>query len=550
MKEVTRVHIAKTSYDIEVGAKKELERYIAKLELYAKDTDILEDIEIRITELLGERGVSRGGVIAAEDVAALRAQLGEPQDFAGDEEMVVEPASEALESPRRRLYRDKENAILGGVLSGFAKYLGVSTLWPRLVFLILMVGSFGSAFMIYIVLWLAIPVARTAAEKLELEGKPVTLASIRERGVLSEQEVDSRVPQTLKKVMLFGVGLISLLVAMGAIIGTLVGVFGLFWMPDGPMTRTVLESYQWVNWLVMSLFVASGVLLGALGILLAYAAFSRRFTKRMGIAMIAIVLVGLASFIGGLAALYIGNYYEARDIENSMIDTKVDLPSDFSQVKSVVATAHSVSSDWGGYSEMTIQYVVDPGKPRYVLTALPGARPSVDVVDDQARITLKSSGLQNRAFGRVEPRLIIYGPALETVDIQQGNFQYTAAHQGRQSLVIKSLPTTTTTIYGTYESLTVNGGGEVQADSSTVYNLTADLKADSRLRAGVIRTLSVTQSDVCPAQDGWRDNKAVIAGVSSGKMIYNGTERVAQTVVSDCGTVVIGSENDMEYWEE
>lgn len=550
MKEVTRVHIAKTSYDIEVGAKKELERYIAKLELYAKDTDILEDIEIRITELLGERGVSRGGVIAAEDVAALRAQLGEPQDFAGDEEMVVEPASEALESPRRRLYRDKENAILGGVLSGFAKYLGVSTLWPRLVFLILMVGSFGSAFIIYIVLWLAIPVARTAAEKLELEGKPVTLASIRERGVLSEQEVDSRVPQALKKVMLFGVGLISLLVAMGAIIGTLVGVFGLFWMPDGPMTRTVLESYQWVNWLVMSLFVASGVLLGALGILLAYAAFSRRFTKRMGIATIAIVLVGLASFIGGLAALYIGNYYEARDIENSMIDTKVDLPSDFSRVKSVVAIAHSVSSGWGGYSEMTIQYVVDPGEPRYVLTALPGARPSVDVVGDQARITLKSSGLQTKGFGRVEPRLVIYGPALEAVDIQQGHFQYTAAHQGRQSLMIKSLPTTTTTVHGTYENLTVEGGGEVQADSSTVYNLTADLKADSKLRAGVIRTLSVTQSDVCPAQDGWRDNKAVIAGVSSGKMIYNGTERVAQTVVSDCGTVVIGSENDREYWEE
>ena len=75
MKEITRIHIAKTSYDIEIGAKKELEKYITKLELYADDPNLLEDIEIRLTEILSDRGVEKDGVITAEDVDAIRTQL-------------------------------------------------------------------------------------------------------------------------------------------------------------------------------------------------------------------------------------------------------------------------------------------------------------------------------------------------------------------------------------------------------------------------------------------------------------------------------------------
>ena len=81
MKEITRIHIAKTAYDIELAAKKAIEKYITALERYADDPELLGDIEIRITELLKERGVQAGGVITADDVAAVRAQLGEPSEF-------------------------------------------------------------------------------------------------------------------------------------------------------------------------------------------------------------------------------------------------------------------------------------------------------------------------------------------------------------------------------------------------------------------------------------------------------------------------------------
>ena len=72
MKEITRIHIAKTPYDIEVTAKKELEKYTTKLELYADDPNLLEDIEIRLTEILSSRGTEKDGVITEDDVKSIR----------------------------------------------------------------------------------------------------------------------------------------------------------------------------------------------------------------------------------------------------------------------------------------------------------------------------------------------------------------------------------------------------------------------------------------------------------------------------------------------
>ena len=52
MKEITRIHLAKIPYEIEIYAKKRLEKYLKDLKIYSGDEDIFEDVEIRITEIL------------------------------------------------------------------------------------------------------------------------------------------------------------------------------------------------------------------------------------------------------------------------------------------------------------------------------------------------------------------------------------------------------------------------------------------------------------------------------------------------------------------
>jgi len=147
MNEITRIHIAKIPYDIEIAAKRDIEKYIKTLEIYADDKELLQDIEIRITELLANRGVASNGIITLDDVVSIREQLGEPKDFL-DEDKQTKPVVEIDETVKRKLYRNTDDAILGGVLGGIASYFKIDALWLRLIFIVMLFFSFGTVLLI------------------------------------------------------------------------------------------------------------------------------------------------------------------------------------------------------------------------------------------------------------------------------------------------------------------------------------------------------------------------------------------------------------------
>ncbi len=77
----------------------------------------------------------------------------------------------------KRLFRDSENSRIGGVCAGIAEYLSIDAVWLRLGFLIALF-VFGTGFLAYIILWIAIPQAKTSAEKLQMRGNPVDVSNI------------------------------------------------------------------------------------------------------------------------------------------------------------------------------------------------------------------------------------------------------------------------------------------------------------------------------------------------------------------------------------
>ena len=106
---------------------------------------------------------------------------------------------------RKRLFRDIENKIIGGVCAGLSKYFGLRVGIVRLLFLIPFIRfvfnfrhlhlfqfwdnvnfpnilditfSPGAVF-VYIILWLVLPEAKTSADKLEMVGEKVDLNSIK-----------------------------------------------------------------------------------------------------------------------------------------------------------------------------------------------------------------------------------------------------------------------------------------------------------------------------------------------------------------------------------
>ena len=82
----------------------------------------------------------------------------------------------------RRIPRNTPPARLivlpAGVCSGLALFLGVDVTLIRVIFLVAFIcGSAG--LWIYLVIWIAAPEARTAAEKCELRGIPANAENIR-----------------------------------------------------------------------------------------------------------------------------------------------------------------------------------------------------------------------------------------------------------------------------------------------------------------------------------------------------------------------------------
>jgi phage shock protein PspC (stress-responsive transcriptional regulator)/gas vesicle protein len=189
MNEVTRIHLGRITYEIDVEAKKGLEKYIAAIKKSLGDAEIMDDIESRMTEILAERGVDRDGVITSGDVAAIRAQLGEPRDFAGDDaggednEDWRDNSSTRGQDDRggayKKYYRDDQNGILGGVAAGLSAYTGWDLTLVRVAFVIFALISLGWAVLAYVIIWIVAPAARTASERLEMRGEPVTLESLR-----------------------------------------------------------------------------------------------------------------------------------------------------------------------------------------------------------------------------------------------------------------------------------------------------------------------------------------------------------------------------------
>ena len=85
MNEVTRIRLGRIAYDIDINAKKELEKYSRAIrKSLGQDSDVYDDIEIRMTEILADQGIQAGEVITLNEVLAIESQLGQPGDFASD----------------------------------------------------------------------------------------------------------------------------------------------------------------------------------------------------------------------------------------------------------------------------------------------------------------------------------------------------------------------------------------------------------------------------------------------------------------------------------
>jgi len=189
MKTTITINLGGRVFHIDNDAYEMLQTYLLAVEKQFFDenerNEIMSDVELRLSELFTETLGERRDVIMKEDVSQVISIMGEPEDFVEEDADETTKSSNKQQKRRyshqksnRRLYRDPDNRILGGVCGGLGAYFNNDPLLFRIIFILLLfAGSVG--FWIYLILWIAIPEAGSTAQKLEMRGEPITIENIK-----------------------------------------------------------------------------------------------------------------------------------------------------------------------------------------------------------------------------------------------------------------------------------------------------------------------------------------------------------------------------------
>jgi len=211
MKKTLSVNLGGSVFHIDEDAYSELMDYLQDVKKHlgedASSEEVLNDIEQRINELFSQWMQGQREVVTSADVQKVIGILGRPEQFNDEEEQSAERSDQKKESTtgrseerggqHQRLYRDPENAILGGVCSGLGFYLKVSPVLLRILFFLL-VWFGGTGLFVYLVCWIIMPEAKTASQRLEMQGEDVNIGNIEKKIREESEKVKERVDGYVK----------------------------------------------------------------------------------------------------------------------------------------------------------------------------------------------------------------------------------------------------------------------------------------------------------------------------------------------------------------
>ena len=179
MKITMSINIGGWSFNIDEDAYSELKRYLKNLEIHfateESSSEILSDIEARMAEIFRSRLTTYKQVISMEDIRYAISILGTPEDLSNEEGTSTR---EKFSSPGyHRMYRDPDHRIIGGVCAGMGSFWNLEPWIVRVIFFILaMMGGLG--ILIYLILYIVLPEAKTTSQKIEMKGEPVNIHNI------------------------------------------------------------------------------------------------------------------------------------------------------------------------------------------------------------------------------------------------------------------------------------------------------------------------------------------------------------------------------------
>ncbi|MEJ5049898.1 PspC domain-containing protein [Chryseobacterium culicis] len=363
MNKTLSIGLAGFSFTIEEHAYIKLSDYLNALRssLEASEADeVMHDIEIRMVEIFKD-SLGKREVINDTDVEKVIAQIGSPEKIEEQEEAYFSEKTSTRKNnsgtgytDKKQLFRDPEKQKVAGVCAGLAQYVGMDITTMRAIWLgIFVLGIFTAAIsssligLLYVILWIVLPKAETAADFLKMQGKPMNFDNLKNESnklVQFANESTQRVGEIYTEnkpyinnassgiwnVFKYIVGGFFVLMAVGSIIGVFV-LFGLFGMdtdfPGANEIRFYMDD-QGLDKVLAAMMVIGSLIPAILFSLLSIKIFSPK-TKLRNIGWVVgglfLLLIGLGTYFGISMAkkdmIYRGS---KEDVENVAINTTSD----------------------------------------------------------------------------------------------------------------------------------------------------------------------------------------------------------------------------------
>ena len=441
MKKTIKINISGFVFNVDDDAYDRLKAYLDKLQSRFAgtpgDEEIMADIEARIAEIFQSRTGDDKDVVNSEDVEAAIGILGEPEDISGledgDEIFEEEPQRRHHHSNgRRRLYRDPDSHVIGGVCGGVGEYFGIDPVIVRIIFVVFFL-AWGAGFLVYILLWLVLPEARTTAEKLEMKGERINVENI-EKSIRKEyigiKDNFKNIPEsetyqrTRRGANSFGRAIGQILVTFIKVIGIIIGVtfiiagvsllIGILGGLIAGHTWLMGDVFQWQEFSapqVLGLFVDEsvallalicivviiavpvlGLIYGGVKLLFPFRAHDKAIGfSSFGVWVVAIVLLAIFALSEGV---------KYNDYERVIDKVELKTPSDnlyFMVAKGEYENKEVIEMDFGYHKDLQI---IEDGRELKILGV-----PVVDIVktnDRYASMTIKkeSRGVNELAAER------------------------------------------------------------------------------------------------------------------------------------------------------
>lgn len=175
MKKTVKITIQGFSYHLDEDAYLALNDYLQAIgRQFAsaeESKEVLDEVEGRIAEIFTDWLNEQKQVINLNDIHRLITIIGKPKDFITEEEQTQRENTTSQERPLHgKIFRDKDDAVFGGVCSGLASYFNFDAVLIRVLFVVLVL-FFGLSLWVYIILWIVIPPAVTPEQRMEMKSR-------------------------------------------------------------------------------------------------------------------------------------------------------------------------------------------------------------------------------------------------------------------------------------------------------------------------------------------------------------------------------------------